>query len=332
MELSWINKYKALFYELDEDGMPKKPIWIDKNDYRFNQNLIFKLFHTYGDKNPENRLIHGDNLLALKLLANEFENKPDNKKVKCIYIDPPYNTEIAFNAYNDNFEHSEWLGMMYPRINLLKDLLQEKGVIFVQIDEKEQAYLCLIMNSIFKEENKIGTIIWRRRQSQANLSGTVSTIHDYILIYSKNKQKVNNSKLKSSLWVDTSKYGYNQQGSEEMEAYFGNKNAFDTPKPELLMYNILKIATKENDLVLDSFLGSGTTVAVAHKMKRRWIGIEMSNLGFSLSETRLKMIINTNSQKDIGITKIVKWRGGGGFKTYKLKISPVYNNYSTEAV
>jgi adenine-specific DNA-methyltransferase len=150
------------------------------------------------------------------------------------------------------------------------------------------------------------------------LSGTLSSIHDYILIYCKNKKKLRNPSLKSNLWVETSKYGYNQRASEEIEKYFGGKTAFGTPKPELLMYKIIKLATRKGDLVLDSFLGSGTTAAVAHKMGRKYIGIEISPAAFALSERRLHRIVSEKPQPDIGITKMAKWKGGGGCDIFIL--------------
>ncbi|MHA2121869.1 MAG: DNA methyltransferase, partial [Promethearchaeota archaeon] len=243
MELSWNNKDKVVFYDLDKSSKVLTPIWIEEEEFQSMKSFSFKLLRTIGDVSSGNRLIQGDNLLSLKALMHEFAGK-----VKCIYIDPPYNTGYTFNTYNDNFEHTEWLGMMYHRLKLLRELLHEDGVIFVQLDDLEHAYLEMLLNSIFKEENKVGTIIWRRRQSQANLSGTLSSIHDYLLIYCKNKKKLHNPLLKSNLWVDTSKYGYNQRASEETEKYFGVKTAFSTPKPELLIYKILKFATQKGDL------------------------------------------------------------------------------------
>lgn len=317
MELTWRNKQKVVFYNIDENTNVLKPIWVEEEEFQSMRSFSFELQRTIGDNSSGNRLILGDNLLSLKALTMELEGK-----VKCIYIDPPYNTGYTFNTYDDNFEHTEWLGMMYHRIKLLHELLHEQGVIFVQLDDLEHAYLELVMNSIFKEENKVGTIIWRRRQSQANLSGTLSSIHDYILIYGKNKKKLHNNSLKSNIWVDTSKYGYNQRASEETEKYFGNKTAFGTPKPELLIYKILKLATRKDDLVLDSFLGSGTTAAVAHKMKRKYIGIEISPLAFSLSERRIHRIITEKPQPNIGITNLIKWKGGGGCNIYAL--NPTY--------
>ena len=320
MDLTWSNKHKVVFYDLDKVSNSLKPRWIEEEEFRSMKSFSFELLRTIGDATSGNRLILGDNLLSLKALTKEFEGK-----VKCIYIDPPYNTGYTFNTYSDNFEHTEWLGMMYHRLKLLHELLHEEGVIFVQLDDLEHAYLEILMNSIFKEENKVGTIIWRRRQSQANLSGTISSIHDYILIYGKNKKRLNNPILKSNLWVDTSKYGYNQRASEEVEKYFGSKTAFGTPKPELLIYKILKLATRKKDLVLDSFLGSGTTAAVAHKMGRKYIGIEIANAALVLSERRMHQIIKEKPQPDIGITKLVNWKGGGGCSIYKLNL-----NYKVE--
>jgi len=313
MELDWIYKDKILYYDLNQDGITQNPIWLDEDNFNLRKEHSFELVKIIGKTDSNNSLIHGDSLLSLKVLLNNFKGK-----VKCIYIDPPYNTGYIFSTYDDRFENFEWIGMMHLRLKLLYELLREDGVIFVQIDDNEHAYLEILMNSIFNEKNKIGTIIWRRRQSQANLSGTISTIHDYILIYAKNKTKINNSHLKSMLWVEPTKYGYNQQASNEIEGYFGNKTAFDTPKPELLIYNILKISTQEKDLVLDCFLGSGTTAVVAHKMKRNYIGIETINTAFSLAEKRITQIIIDSPQKNIGVKRIANWKGGGGCKIYRL--------------
>ncbi|MFX1590696.1 MAG: DNA methyltransferase, partial [Promethearchaeota archaeon] len=313
MELDWSNREKVLYYNLNQNGIPKSPIWLDKNDSLLRKEYSLELIRIIGRKDANNHLIHGDSLLSLKVLVSDFRGK-----VKCVYIDPPYNTGFVFSTYDDHFEDIEWIGMMHLRLKLLHDLLQEDGIIFLQIDDNEHAYLEILMNSIFNEENKIGTIIWRRRQSQANLSSTISTIHDYILIYAKNKNKINNSHLKSMLWVEPTKYGYNQQASNEIERYFGNKTAFDTPKPEMLVYNLLRLSTQENDLVLDCFLGSGTTAAVSHKMKRNYIGIETINTAFSLAEKRITQIITEKPQIDIGITRKVNWKGGGGCKVYQL--------------
>ncbi|MFX0057170.1 MAG: DNA methyltransferase [Candidatus Hodarchaeota archaeon] len=313
MELDWIYKDKILHYNLNQEGIPQNPIWLNEYDSPLRKEYLLDLVRTIGKSNTINSLIHGDSLLSLKVLVNNFKGK-----AKCIYIDPPYNTGYVFSTYDDRFENIEWIGMMYSRLKLLYELLQDNGVIFVQIDDSEHAYLEVLMNSVFNEENKVGTIIWRRRQSQANLSGTISTIHDYILIYAKNKNKLNNPYLKNMLWVKPSNYGYNQQASQEIEGYFGKKTKFDTPKPELLIYNILKISTQENDLVLDCFLGSGTTAAVAHKMNRKYIGIETTNTAFSLAENRITQIIRDKPQKNIGVTQKVNWNGGGGCKIYRL--------------
>ena len=313
MELDWRNRDKVLCYDLNQKGIPQNPIWLNEHDFQLCKDYSLELIRTIGKTDSPNCLIHGDSLLSLNVLVNNFR-----RKVKCIYIDPPYNTGYIFSTYDDRFEDSEWIGMIYLRLKLLYELLRDDGLIFVQIDDYEHAYLEILMNSIFNEENKVGTIIWRRRQSQANLSGTISTIHDYILIYAKCKRNINNSRLRSMLWVKPSQYGYNQQASQEIEGYFGNKTVFDTPKPELLLYHILKISTQQNDLVLDCFLGSGTTAAVSHKMKRKYIGIETINTAFSLAEKRITQIITEKPQKDIGITRKVSWKGGGGCKIYRL--------------
>lgn len=132
------------------------------------------------DPDTENMLIHGDNLLALKALESKYAGQ-----VKCIYIDPPYNTGSAFEYYDDNLEHSQWLNLMRPRLEILRALLSEEGTIWISIDDDEQAYLRVLCDEVFGRTNYIETIVWQRAYSPVNLKKTISRSHDYILVYAK---------------------------------------------------------------------------------------------------------------------------------------------------
>lgn len=357
---------------------------------------------SYGDPETENMLIQGDNLEALKALLPYYAGQ-----VKCIYIDPPYNTQSAFEHYDDNLEHSTWLTMMYPRLEMLRDLLAEDGSIWVSMDDNEEAYSRVMMDEIFSRRNFIANVIWQKRTSpDARIQ--LGAAHDYIIVYAKeNKNTVlrkmplsdeqaknfknpdNDPKgpwvstdfsaqgwrpnqmyhlktpggaeydpppgrcwvnieseynrlvsegrmwfgkdgkgrprsktylyesegISSWTWWPNTDVGHNQEAKKEINELFGADNAFDTPKPERLLRRILHIATDPDDLVLDSFLGSGTTAAVAHKMGRRYIGIEMGDHAVTHCVPRLKKVIDGEQG---GVSKEVNWQGGGGFRFYRL--------------
>lgn len=411
----------------------------------------------YGDPNSENMLIHGDNLLALKALEQQYAGQ-----VKCIYIDPPYNTGEAFAEYDDNLEHSTWLGLMYSRLRLLKNLLAEDGVIFVQLNDEEMNYCKVMMDEIFGRANFINLISVKTKNSSGASGGgedrklkknteflicygkplfkkfyasyttvelsqylqdmringvsfkytTVFTdlgersyfktikdgsggdiviyshsgyatksisqlakedgiteieafnkYYDYVCttenaqtsirtrvreatdeedtLYSidyypvsgRNKGKLTtvhfvgkNKRLVSwfknvcikergyifkkekvgSLWADLNWNNVNREGGV---VFTGGK------KPEVLIQRILELATEPGDLVLDSFLGSGTTAAVSHKMGRRYIGVELGEHCYSLCIPRLRSVIDG---EQAGISKSLNWHGGGGYKFYEL--------------
>ncbi len=381
LELTWIGKDEKLEIE-------PRILIEDKS-----------LSNTGQDENTENMLIHGDNLLALKALETKYAGQ-----VKCIYIDPPYNTGNAFEKYNDNLEHSIWLNLMFGRFKILFRLLSKDGVMFVNLDEQEHAYAKVMLDGIFGRENYIGDLIWQKRKGGGNDSTFLALDHDYILVYAKdaskefhprkwrtaqtekylkrykevdengkryywdtlardglqnpipveivcpdgNILKINSQKSqatvekglqdgtvrlthgKNGLTLHHRVYmgrgqvqrsilndvGTNTTASDEMEYLFGDKKAFPYPKPENLISRLIELATEDGDLVLDSFLGSGTTAAVAHKMKRRWIGIEMGEHAYTHCKVRLDKVVSGTDEG--GISKTANWQGGGGYRFYEL--------------
>ena len=386
--------------------------WLNKPDaVRTVQKVPYRLLEAVpelsaGDPDTENMLIQGDNLQALKALLPLYAGK-----VKCIYIDPPYNTRSAFTHYDDNLEHSLWLSLMYPRLELLRELLAEDGSIWVSIDDNEAHYLKVMMDEVFGRRNFVASVVWQKRTSPDNRL-RLGAAHDVILVYKKNAFTQNESfnqlavnegrikdfknpdddprgawastdftgmtghatpnqfytivspngkaypppegrcwalaeetfknlladnrvwfgkdgnarpRLKRFLnemkgqnawtWWTNAEAGHNQEAKKEINELFGASDAFDTPKPERLLERILQIATNPNDLVLDSFLGSGTTAAVAHKMNRHYIGIEMGDHAETHCQPRLKKVIEGEQG---GISKAVNWQGGGGFHYFRL--------------
>ena len=360
---------------------------------------------SFGDPKTENMLIHGDNLLALKALEGEYAGK-----IRCVYIDPPYNTGSAFEHYDDGIEHSMWLNLIKPRLQIIKNLLTDNGSLWISIDDNECHYLKLVCDEIFGRANFVASVIWQKRTSP-DIRATLGAGHDYILVYAKSFDKFRSSinKLvktedqKASFknpdndpngpWVSSDftaqgfrpnqmytiktpggkeyspaegrcwkniepvykklhaegrmwygkdgngvprrktylneqdgitawtwwphqEVGNTQESKKEIIQLFGLNNIFDTPKPERLIQRIVALASNTNEIVLDSFLGSGTTAAVAHKMKRRWIGIELGDHAVTHCLPRLKKVVF--GEDDGGITEAVNWKGGGGFKFYTL--------------
>lgn len=338
--------------------------------------------------NNDNLIIKGNNLIALASILKRYEGE-----VKCIYIDPPYNTGSDSFNYNDSFNHSTWLTFMKNRLELARKLLNDRGLIFVQCDDNEQAYLKVLMDEIFGKDMFVGTVVYRKRKSQANLSKDLSAIHEYILIYKKsnlaNLKKISTSintkeysnpdgdyrglyktmpctnkggalytiktptgkeikdewrfkeerfyellndnrivfpkngegkpryklfleekqiegVIVNSWWDDL---GTNQDANRDLTKLF-ESNVFSYPKSEDLLRRIIEIATDKNDLILDYHLGSGTTCSVAHKMCRRYIGIEQMDYIETVPVERLKKVIEG---EQTGISKMVAWNGGGSF-------------------
>ncbi len=415
------TKSKELFYH---EILHKKEIGTllhKKALCRFEMHGEGDLESALKDKNT-NYLIKGNNLIALHSLKKKFA-----KQVKCIYIDPPYNTGNDSFNYNDNFNHSSWLVFMKNRLEVAREFLSDDGVIFVQCDDNEQAYLKVLMDEIFLRENFVSCIT-HIVKPEGRMYGQVAKTHEYILVYAKNinnlifneiekeghafsyvdekggfdlknlengnftvfnssnrpnlrydffvdektinsdgfmsvyteykdgltevmpktkdsfeyvwrwgKEKASNeifdivatknknsilifqktrsstTRAKSIFW---DKSMITKKGTDEIKILFNNGSVFDTPKPEALISRILEIATQENDLVLDFFAGSGTTCAVAHKMKRRYIGIEQMDYIETITKERLKKVIEGEQG---GISKKCDFKGGGSFVYAELK-------------
>ncbi|WRE85330.1 site-specific DNA-methyltransferase [Helicobacter pylori] len=382
--------YHEVLHKKEIDTLLKK-----KALCRFEMHGQGDLENALKDKNT-NYLIKGNNLIALHSLKKKFA-----KQVKCIYIDPPYNTGNDSFNYNDNFNHSSWLVFMKNRLEAAREFLSDDGVIFVQCDDNEQAYLKVLMDEIFLRENFVASISWKQFHSVKNDAANFSKNIEYILCYCKNfsknlisnepfdksnlyklkdengfykldpvwaksgnnfspytflngktwsppsgtfwrysigtlKDMEQNNRIvfngknpmakrylsevaegrKSSTFWDGSEVGYNLNGDAEIKQLFNGNKIFNNPKPEALISRILEIATNENDLVLDFFAGSGTTCAVAHKMKRRYIGIEQMDYIETITKERLKKVIEGEQG---GISKKCGFKGGGSFVYAELK-------------
>ncbi len=284
------------------------------------------------DTITDNLIIKGNNLLALHSLKKEFAGK-----VKLIYIDPPFNTGKDDFKYNDNFNHSTWLTFMRNRLEIAKDLLSEKGSIFLHLDFHESHYMKILMDEVFGRENFRNNIVW----CYTGPSGSTNFLprkHDDILYYSKtenNEYHIQYIKHKSGVHNSGQVFG-NTDTDENFKAeaeaqgkkledfwldiystdrYRSEMLNFVGQKPEALIERILSIGTSESDLVLDYHLGSGTTAAVAHKMNRQYIGIEQLDYGENDSVVRLQNVINGDQS---GISKSVNWQGGGSIVYLEL--------------
>ena len=371
---------------------------------------------SYGDADSENLLIQGDNLDALKALLPYYAGR-----VKCIAIDPPYNTQSAFQHYDDNLEHSTWLSLMYPRLELLRDLLTEDGSIWVFIDDNESHYLKVVMDEVFGRKNFVANIVWQKSHTRENRTD-ISTIHDSVLLFAKEREIFKNTRnalpsstsqlerytnpdndprgawaslpahakaekgrrqaqfftittpsgrtidpppgrcwlytedrfremvadnriwfgveggnaprvkkfqsevqaglVPSTIWLH-SEVGTTGTAKAELTQLFPGETPFSTPKPEGVIQRIVHIATNPGELVLDSFLGSGTSAAVAHKMGRRWIGIELGDHAVTHCVPRLKKVVDGEQG---GISEAVGWKGGGGFRFCRLG-PPIFDEH-----
>ncbi|MEP0520388.1 MAG: site-specific DNA-methyltransferase [Hyphomicrobiales bacterium] len=392
--------------------------WMTRDDdVRATEKVPYRLLEEapslgYGDRETGNMLIQGDNLEALKSLLPFFAGQ-----VKCIYIDPPYNTGSAFEHYDDNLEHSKWLAMMWPRLELLRELLSEDGSIWVSIDDREGHYLKVIMDEVFGRRNFLTTVVWQKIYTIKNSAKHFSDMHEFVYCFAKNidvwkrndlprsakqddayknldddprgpwkatpiqarnfyskgkypietpsgrvisgppsgtywrmaKEKfselnsdnriwwgksgdnvpaqkrflseVSTGVVPTSLWLHT-EAGHNAEAKNEIHAVFKDeRETFLTPKPERLIQKVVQIATNPGDIVLDSFLGSGTTTAVAQKMGRRFIGIEMGDHAVTHCAPRLQKVVDGEQG---GISEAQNWPGGGGFRFFRLG-NPVFD-------
>lgn len=358
----------------------------------------------------DNLLIRGDNLLGLKALEATHAGR-----VKCVFIDPPYNTGSAFVHYDDGIEHSAWLSLLRERISILHRLLANDGSLWITIDDNESHYLKVMCDEIFGRQHFVANVVWEKVYTPKSNGRGLSADHDHILVYCKSAEwfetgwnKLPRSeeqtgrfknpdgdprgpwrtypldvrtedgakrekyryevelpsgrKVKPSpgrhwvyphekflaereagqiyfgregdampskkvylseadngviarTWWPYKEVGGNQDAKREILALFGD-SGFITPKPERLLQRILTIATNPGDIVLDSFAGSGTTGAVAHKMGRRWIMVELGDHCETHIVPRLKKVIDGADPG--GITESVGWKGGGGYRYFKL--------------
>lgn len=387
--------------------------WLTRDqDVRATEKVPYRLLEEvpslgYGDRDTGNMLIQGDNLAALKSLLPFYAGQ-----VKCIYIDPPYNTGSAFEHYDDNLQHSQWLAMMWPRLELLRELLAEDGSIWVTVDDSEGHYLKVIMDELFGRSNFVSSFAWEKDQGRRG-DTDISSAHDHVLLYAADRKiwrktrnlldrtpeqiaryrnpdndprgpwlqgdngtaksggesslfsvklpsgrevlppkgnfwrfsQENFAKARSEgrvhfgakgdsmpvikryltdvqqgivprTWWPADETGTNQSAKRDhLRKLLPEIEPFGTPKPEELLQRILQIATNPGDLVLDSFLGSGTTAAVAQKMGRRFIGIEMGDHAVTHCQPRLSKVVDGEQG---GISKAQNWQGGGGFRFYRL--------------
>lgn len=273
--------------------------------------------------NEDNLIIKGNNLIAISSLLERYEGK-----IKLIIIDPPYNTNTDSFKYNDRFNHSTWLVFMKNRLEIAKRLLSEDGSIYVQIDNKEAHYLKVLMDDIFGRNNFRSEIIWDTSIPYVAGNKWLSNnwIYSYssIFYYAKNKEKVFFNKLTFDVKQKSGTTSHKPYKDvwcdiENFAGYLGAKDIkinFNSRKPEKLLERIIKASSNENDIVLDFFAGSGTTLAVAHKMNRKYIGIEQMDNQTEIITNRLVEVING---EDKGISKSVNWSGGGSFIYCELK-------------
>lgn len=362
---------------------------------------------SHGDRSAENMLIQGENKRALESLVPRYAGR-----VKCIYIDPPYNNQEQYNHYSDALDHDSWLSSISERVELLANFLADDGSLWVSIDDRGVHYLKVAADKILGRQNFVTTVVWQQRTTRENRR-VFSNNHEYVLVYTKNAKrfaearnglpangelkeryknpdndkrgpwqsvsanvqaghatrsqfyvivapngrrhsppngrcwvynevKMNAEIARNNVWFGrdgngvprlkrflrdktlevtpetlwfSSDVATNDSAKKHFLQLFPNRSVFDTPKPEGLIHRILHIASDANDLVLDCYLGSGTTAAVAHKMGRRYVGIEQGTHAATLCAQRMRKVVDGERG---GISEKVKWGGGGGFHFYRL--------------
>ncbi|ASG02759.1 site-specific DNA-methyltransferase [Vibrio parahaemolyticus] len=398
LELTWIGKNERK--KLEPRILLEDPSKSYHASQKVTDNDIF-----------DNKLIFGDNLLALKALEQEYAGK-----VKCVFIDPPYNTGSAFEHYDDGIEHSIWLTLMRDRLEIIRNLLSDDGSLWITVDDNEAHYLKVMCDEIFGRPNFIANAIWEKSDSPRMDAQFFSSRHDHLLVYAKNLDETKWNRLSSEVpkhynkvdeqgrryylkplramggqgdsrearptlyypivapdgtevwpvrqdgtdgawrwtsskveaeserieWINgkngwsvnyriyaednptrpvetiwfNADVGSNRSSKAEVKKLTPKQKPFGTPKPEKLLERIIHIASQPGDIILDSFAGSGTTGAVAHKMGRRWIMVELGEHCHTHIIPRLQKVIDGDDQG--GISKSVDWKGGGGFRYYKL--------------
>lgn len=480
--INWVNKDQALFYEIDgEEGRGTKPYWVGREDIRVKEArglVLQKVYKAVLDNRPgtlagmdqyfrveestedditvENILIRGDNLLSLNTIRKIYAARPANEKIKCIYIDPPYNTGAAFEQYDDNLANSEWLTLMRDRLVILRDLLHDEGTIYVSIDNKQASYLQVLMDDIFGRENRKNIITVKRGSVTGAkvINPGLVNISEFILVYSKYQEAwspnrivvgkarddrygtfINNYDSPSSEWVFSSlleafasykgidkksikkvigndfdeeldkfvienadrviRFASLDEKSISKEAVAAKRKSQSSPgeliimeregkrpyfilngnlmlfvkdrlteiddqlmfsepatdiwddvlpndlhneggvefrkgkKPEKMLQRLFEMSTVPGDTILDCFGGSGSTFAVAHKLGRKWVGIEIGEHADTHIIPRLKSVLDGTDKP--GITKMTNWQGGGSFKYYHLGPSIITFNDKGEA-
>ena len=281
----------------------------------------------------DNLLIKGNNLLALSSILKRYEGR-----IKCIYIDPPFNTEKDSFKYNDNFNHSTWLTFMRNRLLIARNLLSNDGCILVHLDFNESHYCKVLMDEVFGKDNFKNNIVWCYT-GPAGATDFLPRKHDDILFYGKTSEaKINMPYIahKSGVHNTGQVFGSTETKEtfkEEVEArgkkledwwidiystdrYRAELLGFSGQKPEKLLQRIIEMCTNEGDIVLDFHFGTGTTGAVAQKINRQWIGIEQLDYGDIDSVKRIENVLKGD---DTGISKSVNWLGGGSFVYCELK-------------
>ncbi|MBI3897331.1 MAG: site-specific DNA-methyltransferase [Gammaproteobacteria bacterium] len=361
---------------------------------------------SYGARNIGNLVIQGENLSVLDTIASRYVGR-----VRCIYIDPPYNNQERYTHYDDDLDHETWLQNITLRLTRLVDFLRDDGSLWISLDDREIHYLKVAADRIFGRKNFISTIVWQQRTTRENRK-VFSNNHEYVLVYAKNarvfrdrrnplpitsvvadryknpdndprgpwqsvsanvqaghatpsqfyeiiapngkrhspplgrcwaynKVRMKEEMSKNNVWFGrdgngvprlkkflkdsrpgitphtlwaAAEVGTNDSAKKHQLELFPKKSVFETPKPEGLISRILQIATNPDDLVLDAYLGSGTTAAVSHKMSRRYIGIENGAQAVTHCARRLRQVVDGEQG---GISKNLSWLGGGGFDFYR---------------
>ncbi len=357
--------------------------------------------------NPaESLLIKSENLTALEALAASLTGK-----IRCAYLDPPYNNQEVYKHYRDDHSHEKWLEMLIARLRALRPLLAPNGSVWISIDDRGMHYLKVAADRIFGRENFVSTVIWQQRTTRENRK-VFSNNHEYLLVYASNarqfkkarnllpatealisryknpdndprgpwqsvsanaqdghatasqfyelvapngkrhrppegrcwvyswarmqaeiragniwfgktgngvpriKRFLRDSKVgltPDTLW-QADAVGTNDDAKKHLLQMFPSQPIFDTPKPEQLLARILHIATDPGDWVIDPYLGSGTTAAVAHKMDRKYIGIEQGEQAVTFCAQRLEMVTKGEAG---GASTRVGWTGGGAYRFYE---------------